>query len=97
MKITEYSKIKQNPDIISYQEGDELYLIHPEKGYVFTLNEVGASIWKNIKKPTLITSIMSYVISEFEVEEKAAMKDVDTFLNVLFIYDLAGFLKIRKT
>ena len=67
--------------------GEEI--IVPIKGHVgdlegvFTLNEVGAMIWRLMDGQTTVRQLMEAVINEYEVESLEAEKDVVDFLRSL--------------
>jgi hypothetical protein len=65
--------------------GDELILV-PLKSNVsdmdelFTLNELGCFIWEQITVSNTENDIIQSVISEFDVDENTAKRDVEEFL-----------------
>ncbi len=67
--------------------GEEI--IVPIKGHVgdlegvFTLNEVGAMIWRLIDGQTTVRQLMEAVRDEYDVEAAEAEKDVADFLRSL--------------
>ena len=67
--------------------GEEI--IVPIKGHVgdlegvFTLNEVGAMIWRLMDGQKTVRQLMEAVINEYEVESLEAEKDVVDFLRSL--------------
>lgn len=69
--------------------GNELILV-PIKSKVmdmnelFTLNEVGCFIWEQINEYNTEMDIVGAVISEFDVDEQMARKDVSSFLSRLY-------------
>jgi hypothetical protein len=50
---------------------------------IFTLNSVGASIWKHIDGGTSAERLAALVAREYNVSEAAARGDVDEFLQLL--------------
>jgi hypothetical protein len=50
---------------------------------IFTLNSVGATIWKLIDGGTPIERLAAAVSSEYEVDEAAASADVREFVDLL--------------
>ena len=67
--------------------GEEI--IVPIKGHVgdlegvFTLNEVGAMVWRLIDGQTTVRQLMEAVRNEYDVEAAEAEKDVADFLRSL--------------
>jgi hypothetical protein len=50
---------------------------------IYTLNEVGAHIWKIVDAPTSVDRIVAEVCREFDVPADQAARDVATFLEAL--------------
>jgi hypothetical protein len=47
---------------------------------VYTLNEVGTTIWDALAVPTSITSLVDTIVGEYDVTAEHARRDVDGFL-----------------
>ena len=55
---------------------------------LFSLNEVGAVVWKKVEAGSSLREIVAAVQTEFEVDSATAKHDVFEFLNVLAKRDL---------
>ncbi len=55
---------------------------------IYTLNEVGTSIWKLIDGTRSVEQIVEEIGSEYEVSNDEAAKDVFEFLNTLQVEGL---------
>jgi len=87
MNILETCFVKEKDLVTRDVAGEEI--IVPIKGHVgdlegvFTLNEVGAMIWRLINGQTTVRQLMEAVINEYDVESSEAEKDVVDFLRSL--------------
>ena len=66
-----------------------------EMDSLFTLNEVGAIVWKGVEARSSVRDIVTAVLAEFEIEESAAQADVFEFLDVLITRDLIRHAETR--
>ena len=87
MNILDKCFIKEKELVTRDVAGEEI--IVPIKGHVgdlegvFTLNEVGALIWRLINGKTTIRQLTQAVRNEYDVEASEAEKDVVDFLRSL--------------
>jgi hypothetical protein len=71
---------KPNPNIAGRVVVDEAVLVHPEKGKVQVLNEVGAMIWEFSDGSHTVAEIVAEVCRQFEVDQTTAQVDTLEFL-----------------
>ena len=50
---------------------------------IITVNEIGALIWNNMIENKSKGEIISVILSEYDIDEKTASEDFDTFINQL--------------
>ena len=50
---------------------------------IITLNDTGAFIFEFLKNETDVSALVKAVVNEYEVDEKTAEKDVETFMAAL--------------
>ncbi len=55
---------------------------------VITLNETGAYLWKQLEKGCEEEQLVSALLSEYEVDEETAKKDVKAFIEKLSVANL---------
>ena len=75
---------KPNPNIAGRVVADEAVIVHPEKGKVQVINEVGAVIWELSDGTHTVAEIVSEVCQKFEVDQSTAQADTIEFLADLF-------------
>ena len=87
MSILDKCFAKEN-DLVTRDVAGESIIV-PIKGHVgdlegvFTLNEVGAVIWRLMDGQKTVRQLMEAVRDEYEVEAEVAEKDVADFLRCL--------------
>lgn len=50
---------------------------------IMTLSESGAVLWKLLAKGTEIDELVSAILAEYDIDEKTARADVESFVEVL--------------
>ncbi len=63
--------------------GDDMVLLDLRSGVYYSLNAVGATVWRGIDRNATVEQIVADTISEFEVDAARAREDVTTFLRSL--------------
>lgn len=75
----------RNPDFIFRKIVDEMILVPVHKNVadmdaIFTLNEVGAFVWKRIEHPSSLAEIEHALTGEFEADPEVIQSDLRQFL-----------------
>lgn len=78
-------KIVRNPDFIFRMILDEGILIPIRKDVadldsIFTLNDVGASIWQQLEQPHTIEDIQTKLLEEYDVDPEILQQDLQSYL-----------------
>lgn len=78
-------KIVRNPDFIFRMILDEGILIPIRKDVadldsIFTLNDVGASIWQQLEQPHTIEDIQTKLLDEYDVDPQILQQDLQSYL-----------------
>ena len=71
------------PDVVARSAGDEMILLDLETGVYFTLNPVGAAIWKCLESGLEGAAILAAVVEQFEVDEQTAKSDIHEYISDL--------------
>ena len=79
---------KRAPGFVSRDIGDDTIVVPVRGGVgdldaIFTLNAVGATIWKLIDGATTVERLAAAVAAEYEVNGDVAAHDVDEFVRLL--------------
>jgi Coenzyme PQQ synthesis protein D (PqqD) len=70
------TKILAAKDVLSAELGDEISLLNVKSGTYFTLNTVGASVWRQIQVTTSLARIKAQILSEYDVEDQCCERDL---------------------
>lgn len=70
-------------DIVARSVGDEMVLLDLETGTYFTLNGVGAFIWRQIEEQCDVDAIATRMVNEYEVDLHQARNDASTLLSTM--------------
>jgi len=71
----------RNNQIIARQIDGEFVVLDINVGKLYNLNPTAKIIWKFLAKPRTVDEIVEKIINEFDVPEKIARKDVNSFVN----------------
>lgn len=63
--------------------GDELVMMSVEKGLYIGLSEVGVRVWDLLETPRDLDSLISELMTEFDVSPEQCRADVQSFLDEL--------------
>lgn len=72
--------VRREGDWLSATVGDELVMMHPDRGDYLGLTEVGRRIWELIEEPRQLAEICERLEREFEVTPEICRAEVEAFL-----------------
>ena len=72
-----------NSEVVARTVGDEAILLDLATGTYFTLNPVGAVVWRRLEAGDSIDEIVAAVLSEFDAAESVVREDVRVLLEDL--------------
>lgn len=83
-----HTNMKYNESYVVKNLADEIVLVHQDEynvdcSKIITLNEVALFIIDKIKEGFNDTQIIEALLKEYDVDEKTATNDVETFINKL--------------
>lgn len=83
-----HTNMKYNESYVVKNLADEIVLVHQDEynvdcSKIITLNEVALFIINKIKEGFSDTQIIEALLKEYDVDEKTATNDVETFINKL--------------
>jgi hypothetical protein len=70
------TKIKPCDAVISADLGAEISLLNNNSGVYYTLNAVGASVWRQLQRTTTLAEIKIQLIEEYDVDEVRCQRDL---------------------
>jgi hypothetical protein len=81
------------PQVMSRQVGDETVILDLASGMYFGLDPVGARIWQLVAEGQSLDSVITTVMSEFDVTEERLRQDVNALMDELAS---RGLVEIRR-
>lgn len=86
------TKVVAVREVLSAELGDEISLLNVKSGTYFTLNPVGASVWRQIQVATSLAQIKAQILSEYDVEDQRCESDLRQLLTELEASGLIEFV-----
>jgi hypothetical protein len=73
----------QNPRVAWRVYDGEAVLVSPDDSMLHTLNAVGTTIWEAADGRTSLDTIVERICVAFDVDQRTARHDADTFVEIL--------------
>jgi hypothetical protein len=70
------TKVQANHDVLGAELGGEVSLLNLQSGTYFTLNAVGASVWRQIQQAKSLEEIKQRLLQEYEVDTRRCESDL---------------------
>lgn len=77
---------------VSSRLGEEVAILELDRGLYFGLNTTATRVWELLADPVTVSEIHAAIVSEFEVDEEVARRDV---LDLLEKLRAAGLVTVR--
>jgi hypothetical protein len=76
--------MKINKNVLSHRIDNELVLLNVLTGDYFTLNEVGAAIWKGIADGMTLETVIGRIHEEFDIDDREQIiRDAEEIVKAL--------------
>jgi hypothetical protein len=72
-----------SPDQLSADLADEAAVLNLTSGQYYTLDAVGATIWRFVHEPRMIADIEARILSEYDVDADRCSGDVAVLIDAL--------------
>lgn len=83
MTLTPDSIVAATTNMVAADIGDEVIMLHLEKGKYFGLGAVGTRIWELLRAPIAVAEIERTLIEEYEVGAEQCHEEVTQFISEL--------------
>ena len=83
IKITFDTIVKQHPDVVSADVGDDVMLLAVKSDSYFDMPDTAALIWRQIEEPTTISQVCNALMEHYDVDEETCRTATLTFLEQL--------------
>lgn len=71
------------PDVVARAVGDEMILLDLESGIYYTLNPVGALVWKGLEARSSFDDLLAAILADFEIDQETAASDIQSYVDDL--------------
>lgn len=87
-KLTPEYLVERNNEISTVGLGDEIGMLHMERGKYYGFDSVGARIWELLDRPRTVKAVIVQLLEEYDVLENMCRTHVLEFMNKLLEEDL---------
>jgi len=81
--ISDAAMVVAAKDQFSCPLGDDTVILDLKAGLYFSLDNVGAMVWRLIQQPRTVKDVRRAILDEFEVSEEVCGRDLQALLNDL--------------
>jgi hypothetical protein len=67
---------KRSNNAVTAEVGDEVIFLHEGEGVYYSLDGVGAVVWKTLESPLQFGDLVTMILGEYEVEEVQLRQDL---------------------
>lgn len=75
--------VQARPDVVSSELGDGAALLDLNSSMYFSVNAVGACVWRAMERPVTLTELARIVSESFEISPDDCQSDVATLVSQL--------------
>ena len=61
-----------HPDVRWRELGDRVVVLHQRRGVYYTLNDLGAFLWKSINGKTPLADILDKIVAHYDIDRDTA-------------------------
>ena len=88
--MNDLTVLQHHPKAVSAEVGGEIIFLHEGEGVYFSLDGVGASLWKALETPRTFGDLIQALLNEYEVEEAVLREDLSALVMELTGKGLLG-------
>jgi Coenzyme PQQ synthesis protein D (PqqD) len=77
------TKVLASKDVLGAELGGEVSLLNVKSGIYFTLNPVGASVWRQIQEMRSLAEIKQQLLAEYDVDAQRCESDLRQLITEL--------------
>jgi Coenzyme PQQ synthesis protein D (PqqD) len=74
--ITEISSISRRRDLLEATLDDEVILLSVERGFYYSLDDIGSDIWQRIVTPCRVVDLCEALSKDYDADETTVANDV---------------------
>jgi len=84
------NKPRVNKDVVARMVGDEAMLLNLETGIYFTLNAIGAIVWRGLEASSSFETMAATIVEQYEVDTATALSDIAEYVEQLIAEGLVS-------
>ena len=77
------SHLRQHPEVVYTDLDDGAVLLHGDTKFFYSLNDVGAAIWRSLASADSLDGLVDRLLAQYEIEPKEARSTVSAFVRAL--------------
>jgi hypothetical protein len=78
---------------LASQIREEVVLMNLERGYYYSLDDIGSEIWRSLEQPVSVASLCQSLAAKYHAELSTVTTDVLVLLNKLLEHDLISVVE----
>ncbi len=82
--FSDQSTIRASDDQVSSNVGDEAVILDLSEGTYFSLDSIGAHIWKLIQEPITLNQLIDQLTKDYQVDRVTCKEDVVVLLREMY-------------
>lgn len=87
-------KVIKNKNVISENLSDKTFILNNDTGVYIELNETASELWGSFKDESSSEELTSFLVNEYEIDNKIAQGDVNLFIQECITCKLLLKIKI---
>ena len=81
LSISATQMVAAHPDQVHSAMGEDVVILSMAQGAYYSLNPVGALVWKHMQSPISTLALRDLIMAEFEVDARTCERDLLAVLN----------------
>ena len=86
--ITDVTLISRSPTVLTAEVDGEVLMLCIERGFYFSLNEVGGDIWRRLVSPCSVAELIDGLAADYDATRATIEEDVQTLLRQMAAEDI---------
>jgi hypothetical protein len=82
-KLNLNSVVQRDPDVIAAEAGEDVVMVHIDKGQYYGVSEIAREIWQAIDRPKKVSDLIGDLVANYSVDKNLCEKETLLFLNEL--------------
>ena len=75
--------LRRSPQAVAAEVGDEIVFLHEDDSVYYSLDGVGAFLWRALARPRTVQQLIDLVLEEYDVGTEQFRADLDALAGAL--------------